>query len=102
MEKNICKEHLRHCLLYEYHRKSSAKEAFENLRLVYCLNVVCYETVKRWFKRFRKNDFSLNDSKRLGRPSSINNNEIVEVLEEKNSTTISKNWIIQKFYLYTS
>jgi hypothetical protein len=57
---------MRHCLLYEYNRGSSAKTAYETIKDVYGADRICYKTVRKWFKRFRQDDSSFKDLKREG------------------------------------
>ena len=64
MEKS--KEHIRHCLLYEYQLGHSAREATRNICQAIGEGSISPTTAWRWFERFRNNDFSLKDEEKSG------------------------------------
>ena len=65
------KEHIRHCLLYEYKLDRNACEAALNMYRVIGKGAVSTATTCRWFERFRNKDYSLEDDQRSRRPSKI-------------------------------
>lgn len=81
------KEHIRHCLLYEYRRRSSATTANANINEVYP-NAVNVRTCQRWFLRFRSGDMDLNDKPRSGRPEIIDEEALLAAIEEDPRRTI--------------
>ena len=64
--------------------------ATQNLCVVKGQGTVSYVTAKRWFKRFRNGEFSLQDDLRSGRPMEIDLPELKHVLES-GSDQISRN-----------
>jgi [histone H3]-lysine36 N-dimethyltransferase SETMAR len=79
------KEHIRHCLLYEFQLGHTASEAQRNICHAIGPDVVSKATVCRWFERFRNKDYSLNDEPKSGRPTEINLNELKQVIETEPS-----------------
>ncbi|XP_055932781.1 histone-lysine N-methyltransferase SETMAR-like [Argiope bruennichi] len=65
------KEHIRHCLLYEFDKKSTAAAAHHNLCQVYGEDTIDESTCRRWFRKFREGDRSCQDQARSGRPSQV-------------------------------
>ncbi len=57
----VDKQHLRHCMLYEFHLKKSAVEATKTICFAYGENVLEVRTCQNWFARFRSGDFDLNE-----------------------------------------
>lgn len=68
---NYEKEHIRHCILYEFQKKNSATEATRNLQEVFGKETVKDRTVRIWYKKFKNENFSLEDKPRSGRPSVV-------------------------------
>jgi len=58
--------------------QNSAKETREMLKLAYGDAAVTMKTVYKWFERFRNGCESVEDEKRLGRPSTSKPQENVE------------------------
>ena len=55
------KTHLRHCILYEFNRESSATTAADNINVTYG-QVITRQTCNTWYRRFSSGDLSLEDS----------------------------------------
>ena len=75
------KEHIRHCLLYDYKLGINASEAARNISRVLGEGAVSKATACRWYERFRNKDYSLEDEQRSGRPSEIDLSELKQVIE---------------------
>lgn len=78
---NVNNIHIRHCLLYEFDRGSSARLAHLRLKEIYGKNVLSESQCKVWFKRFRNGDRSLADLSKTGRPSILDNEVLQQLVE---------------------
>ncbi|VUZ44117.1 unnamed protein product [Hymenolepis diminuta] len=60
-------EHIRHIVLFEFHKGNTASSAANTLKDAYANDVVNEKTCKRWFSAsdFKKDDFSLKDERRI-------------------------------------
>lgn len=81
------KDHIRQFLLYEFQLGRNASEATRNICQAKGDGSMSYATACRWFKRFRNNNFSLDDEPRSGRPTEINLDELKQTIESDPSLT---------------
>ena len=81
------KEYLRHVLLYEFQKGSTVSSAAKSLQNTYGNNVISVKTCRRWFSRFKKNDFTLKDDQRCGRFKGLNSEELPAVINKDPSKT---------------
>lgn len=72
---------LRGCLLYDYLSGISASESSRRLCAAFGEGVVSVRTAQVWFARFRHGDMSLEDQPRSGRPQTIDNEELRDLVE---------------------
>ena len=79
MEKS--KEHIRHCLLYEYQLQHSESEATRNICQAIGQGSISHGTASNWFKEFRKKNYRLEDKPRSGRPSEVDLNDLKARIE---------------------
>ncbi|XP_029648940.1 histone-lysine N-methyltransferase SETMAR-like [Octopus sinensis] len=79
-EKKFHKQHIRHCLLYEFRRNSSTTEAMKNICQVYP-DAVKARTCRLWFKRFKDGDYDISDRPRSGRRPALNDEFLNETIE---------------------
>src|SRR5690242_15645184 len=73
-------EHIRHCMLYEFHRGNSATSATNNIIEMYG-KVLDVRTCQRWFKHFREGDQSLKDLPIPGRSQELNPEDTLALVE---------------------
>lgn len=76
------KEHLRHLLLAEFNRGSSAAQAARNINSIYGNGFVAERTAQKWLARFKQNDFTLTDTPRSGRPVEFDVEQLEALLQE--------------------
>ena len=79
--------HIRHCILYKFKKGSKASQAPRNIRSVYKNEAPRVRTCQRWFKQFESGNFTLEESLRSGRPSSIPLKVLKVVVEENPKQT---------------
>lgn len=75
------KEHIRHCLLYEYQKGQSSREAARNINRAIGEGSVSYATASRWFDRFDEKKYELEDEPRSGRPIEVDLERLEELIE---------------------
>ncbi|XP_076058552.1 histone-lysine N-methyltransferase SETMAR-like [Oratosquilla oratoria] len=92
-EIDVNEEHLRHCMLYECKKSTSAAQATRNICSVYGNNVLNVSTCQRCFAKISSGNFDLKDSPRSGRPKSIDQEALkgaVEVNPKSTSRELSQ------------
>ena len=75
------KVHLRHCMLYEFQKRSNTSVACKNLWDTFRSKVENVRTCQRWFAKFCSRDLSLTEDSQSGRPSKVDNNILQPMLE---------------------
>lgn len=78
----------RYALLHLLHKGLKFWQAIEEMDAVYGAKTVSVDTVKRWFKRFEAGDFSVEDKPRSGRPSTLDDERLRELVESEPRTTV--------------
>lgn len=83
MAEFIASDHraLRTCLLYEYLQGRSAAEAHRNISAVIGPQVISDFTARNWFRRFKEGDYDISDKPRCGRPTSVNDDQLLAAIE---------------------
>ncbi|KAG5317193.1 MOS1T transposase, partial [Pseudoatta argentina] len=74
------KVYLRGILLHYIIQKKSAAEA----------HTILVQTCRDWFRRFKNNDFELEDKERSGAPKKFQDKELEQLLDEDPSQTLSE------------
>ncbi|KAG5323385.1 MOS1T transposase, partial [Pseudoatta argentina] len=72
---------LRGILLRYFIQKKSAAEAHR---------ILGYDMQRDWFRRFKNNDFQLEDKERSGAPKKFQDEELEQLLDEDPSQTLSE------------
>jgi len=83
----IDERQLRAVIFYEWRRGSNASAAAANINDAFEDAIVSRWTVNRWFNRFAAGDTSLDDKERPGRPSSVNEDELLRGVKENPGAT---------------
>ncbi|KAG5320966.1 MOS1T transposase, partial [Pseudoatta argentina] len=77
-------------LLHYFIQKKSAAEAHRILVQTYGDNALSDTTFRDWFRRFKNNDFELEDKERFGAPKKFQDKELEQLLDEDPSQTLSE------------
>lgn len=72
---------IRQCLHYEFKLGHNATTAAENINKAYGDNTVDVRVAQRWFVKFRAGDESLEEIPRTGRPSTIDEEALLALME---------------------
>ena len=86
------KVYLRGILLH-YFIQNKLYSAAETHRIrigAYCDNALSDTTCKDWFRRFKNNDFKLEDKERSDLPKKFEDKELEEILDEDLSQTLEE------------
>ncbi|KAG5318165.1 MOS1T transposase, partial [Pseudoatta argentina] len=81
---------LRGVLLHYFNMNKSAAEAHRILVQTYGDNALSDTTCRDWFRRFKNNDFELEDKERSGVPKKFEDKELEKLLDEDPSQTLSE------------
>ena len=84
------KVNLRRILLHYFIQSKSAAEADRILVETHGDNALSDTTCRDWFRRFKNNDFKLEDKERSGAPKKFENKELEEILDEDLSQTLAE------------
>ncbi|KAG5318089.1 MOS1T transposase, partial [Pseudoatta argentina] len=84
------KLYLRGILLHYFILKKCAAEAHRILVQTYGDNTLLDTTCRDWFRRFKNNDFELEDKERSGAPKKFQDKELEQLLDEDPSQTLSE------------
>ncbi|KAG5319648.1 MOS1T transposase, partial [Pseudoatta argentina] len=84
------KVYLRGIVLHYFIQKKSAAEAHRILVQTYGDNALSDTTCRDWFRRFKNNDFELEDKERSGAPKKFQDKELEQLLDEDPSQTLSE------------
>ncbi len=79
---DVNKQHLRVSMLFCFKLKKNAAEATEMINSAWGDNSVGASTVRKWFARFRENNFCLEDETRPGAEKKFEDEELQSLLDE--------------------
>lgn len=82
------REHLLHCLLYEFDSGRTAAEAHRNINHVMGQDTISRSTCYNWYEKFRSGDRSLQDEARPGRPQTFDEAKLRVLIEADPRLTI--------------
>ncbi|KAG5326303.1 MOS1T transposase, partial [Pseudoatta argentina] len=77
------KVYLRGILLHSFIQKKSAAEAHRILVQTYGDNALSDTTCRDWFRRFKNNDFELENKERSGAPKKLQDTKIIQSVENR-------------------
>jgi histone-lysine N-methyltransferase SETMAR len=82
-------DHMRHVLLYCFERGLTATQAFDETQKANMgeADKPAFSTVASWFKKFEGGDLDLEDKKRSGRPTEVDDEALLRAVEENSEIT---------------
>ena len=84
------KVYLRRIFLHYFIQDKSAAEVHRILAEPYGDNALSDTTCRDWFRRFKNNDFKLEDKERFGAPKKFEDKELEEILDEDRTQTLAE------------
>uniref|UniRef100_A0A0K0FGW7 Histone-lysine N-methyltransferase SETMAR (inferred by orthology to a human protein) n=1 Tax=Strongyloides venezuelensis TaxID=75913 RepID=A0A0K0FGW7_STRVS len=78
----------RFIFLYEFKRGTSASKTSRNINEAFGENLVSRATAKRWFKKFKEGDESLENEERGRLDSVVDNEELKRIVEANLRQTV--------------
>ena len=76
------KRHLREVLIFCFKWKKTAAEVHRMLVEVYSNSAPSDKTCREWFRRFKSDDFDVEDKERSGRPRAFENEKLQTLVDE--------------------
>ena len=73
--------HFHHLMLYYFRKGKNAARTTSKICSVYGANAVEESTVRKWLAKFKVNNFDLEDAPRSRRPSTIDDDQIMALIE---------------------
>lgn len=87
MNESLSNESLRAIILFHFKSNTSAVDAHRLICEAFGDDAVSRATCFNWFKRFSSGDYRLKDNQRSGRPSEIDEDLLLHVIEENPNLT---------------
>jgi histone-lysine N-methyltransferase SETMAR len=73
-------EHHRHCILFLFEQGRSVSEAHVEMLRVFPDVDLTHRSIQSWFVRFRSGDKDVTDNSRAGRPSAIDDDQLLALV----------------------
>lgn len=83
-------EHYRHIMRYYFHEGLNAAETAHRICTVYGPDALKERVVRKWFARFRAENFSVKDANRSGRPHTVDTDEIITLVNANSHLTVEE------------
>ena len=84
------KQHFRHLLFFAFHRGQKAAEAARDICMLYGEGVIGESTARKWFAKFKNNNFDIDDTPYSGKSSKFDENHLKALLKEESRQTSCK------------
>ena len=81
---------LRGCMLYDFKSRMKAAASCRRICDAFGNDIVSERVCQDWFSRFKKGDYSLCDKPRSGRPSTVDNEALKNLVERNPRATTRK------------
>ena len=77
----ISNKFIRSCILYDFKAGLKAVDSHRRLCSAFGQDVVSYKTVTKWYSYFQLGNWSIEDEPRSGRPSEIDDQALLQLVE---------------------
>ena len=81
---------IRQFIFYDFRAGLNGAGSYQRLCAAFGSGIICYRTVLNWFRRFASGDFEIEDKPRPGRPSEIDDQALLELVEANTRLTTTK------------
>ena len=81
------KQHFGHLLFFTFHQGQKAAEAAWDICMVYGESVIGESTARKWFDKFKNDNFDINNTSHSGRPSKFDKDHLKALLKEESHQT---------------
>ncbi|GFX21374.1 histone-lysine N-methyltransferase SETMAR [Trichonephila clavipes] len=77
----LSRHQVRTSMFYEFQNKLSATECHKKMCERLESNIVSYDTVKVWFRKFKARSFDIEDDPRSGRSIEVNCDQLKQIID---------------------
>jgi hypothetical protein len=84
------KEHIRHALIYEFHKKSPVEDAYNNILIAYGKGSIGLNTCQKWYTKFHGGDFDISDKPKTGRKVQFDVERLIDIIRRNSHLSLNE------------